>query len=124
MFSEAQVGDDCWTIQLGDCEITDTRAGNTYPIGMHNSSGQRCTYTLRGYAHESNAHQSAFWAKPEFVMPPAPKRMMTKSITYWINLYPIGQPCIHPSRESADEAKSHIDRIACVELTGTYEVEE
>ena len=41
----------------------------------------------------------------------------------WMNIYPNGLKCLYKTKEEANEGASK-NRIACVELRGTYEVEE
>jgi len=52
-----------------------------------------------------------------------PKKMVKKTIERWENVYPSGRVCVHPTREVADD-HANDDRIACVKLTGSYEVYE
>lgn len=52
-----------------------------------------------------------------------PKKMVTKTIERWANVYSDECVYIHHSREKADVYDGG-NRIACVKLTGTYEVEE
>jgi hypothetical protein len=51
------------------------------------------------------------------------KQMVTKTVEKWMNIYPTGEGPAWESKEGADMyAKDN--RIACVKLTGSYEVEE
>lgn len=61
----------------------------------------------------------------EYLGPTKPKRkkMVTKTIERWENIYTNGRMCVYTTKEQADRA-ANLDRIACVKLTGTYEVEE
>jgi hypothetical protein len=54
---------------------------------------------------------------------PKQKKMVTKTVEYWMNFYGSGYRLIYSSKELADRAATP-ERIACVKLTGTYEVEE
>ena len=47
----------------------------------------------------------------------------TIEVVRWINIYPGGTECLHKTKEEADKHAS-VNRIACVKLSGTYEVEE
>jgi hypothetical protein len=56
--------------------------------------------------------------------------MVTKTVEMWANIYPNGNSVAHTSKQSAEKAAEVnniaglTDRIACVKLTGSYEVEE
>ena len=52
-----------------------------------------------------------------------PKEKIVKKITVWVNAYPSHVSVSHNTKEIADVVCSE-RRIACVELTGSYEVEE
>lgn len=52
-----------------------------------------------------------------------PKRKVTKVIERWANVYCYGVGGGHDTKEAADE-NAGITRIACVKLTGSYEIEE
>lgn len=60
------------------------------------------------------------WLEKHF---PKPKKMVTKEITVWLNVYNHYDSTSHKTKQEADEA-AIITRIACVEVSGTYEVEE
>ncbi len=59
--------------------------------------------------------------KPLLVLIERPKKKAKKTIEYWVNVYASGPVGIHKSKETADGC-ADIDRIACVKLTGEYEV--
>ena len=53
-----------------------------------------------------------------------PKKVKrTIEVVVWLNIYPDGHTCNHRTKEEAD--KHAVDnRISCVEMRGSYEVEE
>ena len=53
-----------------------------------------------------------------------PKKVKrTVDASAWMNIYPSGLKCLYKTKEEANDGASK-NRIACVELRGTYEVEE
>ena len=53
-----------------------------------------------------------------------PKKVKrTAEVVVWLNIYPNDYTCNHRTKEEADE-NALGSRIACVEVRGTYEVEE
>ena len=61
--------------------------------------------------------------EPSLVLIERPKKKIKKTISQWVNVYPNGYIKAHDTKEKANKFASNI-RIACVELTGEYEVEE
>jgi hypothetical protein len=51
------------------------------------------------------------------------RKVKKKKITAWANVYPERSPHLYDTKRIADRLADN-DRIACVELTGEYEVEE
>ena len=53
-----------------------------------------------------------------------PKKVKrTVDASAWMNIYPSGLKCLYKTKEEADEGASK-NRIACVELRGSFTVEE
>jgi hypothetical protein len=52
------------------------------------------------------------------------KKKVTKEIVAWANVYPRDHYAFHKAKEIADQYGDGTNRIACVKVTGTYEVEE
>lgn len=52
-----------------------------------------------------------------------PKRKVTKTVRGWVNLYLMEEGHFYYTREHADKNASNF-RLACVEMTGSHEVEE
>lgn len=61
--------------------------------------------------------------RPSLVLIERPKKKIKKTITKWVNIYPDGCETYYYTKDRADMC-SNPNRIACVELTGEYEVEE
>ena len=63
------------------------------------------------------------WHKtPSLVLVSRPKKMVTKTVEKWINVYPSHNSWTYNSEAEANSSAA-INRIACVKLTGEYEVE-
>lgn len=63
------------------------------------------------------------WHKtPSLVLVSRPKKMVTKTVEKWINIYPNHAGGFYSDEKNADEYAQQ-NRIACVKLTGEYEVE-
>jgi len=128
MFEKAKVGDKCWSIQLGDCVIIDTRQSLVYPIQVRNTTGNKVhSYTTTGHDLCNDIAPSLFWSKPVFEMPPQPKRMVKKVLHGWVNIYPNDivkfTHCIYATKENASKG-ARPDVITCIEINQEYEVEE
>lgn len=114
-----KVGDKLWSIQLGECVVIDVENGERYPI-VAEGSEYSARYMFDGRHDIHNCCPSLFWSKPEFELPPRPKRMVKKGV--WINIYPEETTSnICRTKELAD-AVSGPNRIACIKIE--YEVEE
>lgn len=62
------------------------------------------------------------WHKiPSLVLVSRPKKMVTKTVEKWINVYPSHNNWTYNSEAEANSSAG-INRIACVKLTGEYEV--
>ncbi len=63
------------------------------------------------------------WHKtPSLFIVSRPKKMVTKTVEAWANVYSDGSTNYHDSKDEADGCLLNY-RIACVKLTGEYEVE-
>lgn len=104
--------------------IADARLKWAFPIrGL--LDGSEHSWTSSGkYDDASRPHHADLI---EYLGPTKPKqkRMVTKTVEAYMNVYP--NPLnnkLHASKRLADGHAANHDRIACVKLTGTYEVEE
>jgi len=52
------------------------------------------------------------------------KKMVKKTVVGWLNIYDDGEQFFHASKWEANECGKHREKIACVKLTGEYEIEE
>ena len=63
--------------------------------------------------------------EPSLILVERPKVKVTKTIEKWLNVYPSQSGgLIYYNSESTANLNASSDRVACVKLTGTYEVEE
>ena len=120
-----KVGDKLWSIHFGECVVIDIYEGDEYSIRIGTttlSDVEDEHYTMDGYYLRGHKLPSLFWSKPEFELPPRPKRMVKKE--GWINIYSDGFTSnIHKSEQKANiNLHSAKTRVACVKVE--YEVEE
>jgi hypothetical protein len=126
-FENAQVGDRVWSYAYGWGTVTnhcpDSYTGR-YPIVVKFDTGSATgTYTKQG-KFTTTEPQTLFWDEIPIIAPPRPKRLVTKTAEVWINVYGYGPSINFFSSEEAANEIAGKSRIACVKLTGSYEVEE
>jgi hypothetical protein len=153
-FENAKVGDRVWDIRYGWGRIShiDNRRSRSlpggpgirpHPPGPHHWRSLfplSVTFNVRltpGRNYDEcfsfcgcsslDMKRTLFWDEIKIVPPERPKRKVKKEVEVWLNVYPdepfrLGN--VHGSRKDADSLGSVEQRIACVRLTGTYEVEE
>lgn len=125
--SKFKVGDSVYDIRHGSGEVISNSKDHTYGIEVLLPVG-RFYYTTCGRAVWRDKNPILLtieeaMAKGYDVL--KVKRKVTKTISRWANVYPDCVTCNdYYSKEEADSRANLSDRIACVELTGTYEVEE
>lgn len=120
-FSGVKVGDKLWSVQLGECEVSETSRAGIYRI-FCKSKLSEASYTASGLYSEEAAVQSLFWSRPEIIAPPKPRRKVTKTMEAWANVYPDGI-ILHETALGATQ-NSTSGCLCQVRLTGTYEVFE
>jgi hypothetical protein len=125
-FSSVKVGDKLWSVQLGECDVVVVKAGTWNSIVCRNGEGNSEPYHQDGRYWSEDAAPSLYWSRPEITAPPKPKRMVRKEVEAWVNVYDgmhiVDSSMMFKTRDAADV--SGTCRIACVRLTGSYEVEE
>lgn len=126
-FDGIKVGDRVYSIICGWTIVTEVDLNRSYPITAA-KSGLSINYTLDGrYYLDDDAPQSLFWDVPQFTPPPRPKRLVKKQLEGWVNVYKGGNEvyysAIYNTEADAYDA-ADTDLIACVKITGEYEVEE
>ena len=75
----AQIGDKFWSIQLGDCKISNIVNINpefNYPIVLINKDGLQCSYTTKGLCNCNDMNPSLFLNNPLTSNTEFPKWMM------------------------------------------------
>ena len=130
--SKAKAGDRVYSLQWGWGTVRHIFTDGLFPIGVFFDEGAEdgeC-FTKDGKRFPTAQSPDLYYGPPEIIGPPKPKRMVKKTVKKWANVYPwgFGGICqtfggICQTKEIADY-NAGSDRIACVELTGTYEVEE
>lgn len=91
-------------------------AGTSYPITVKFESGAYNSFTKNGKYYS--------WHKtPGLKLISRPKKRVKKTVEAWANVYAHCLPDLFNCEANAD-ARASNSRIACVKLTGEYEVEE
>lgn len=87
-----------------------------YPIEVKFENDTQTCWFIKGGKYQT-------WHKtPSLVLVSRPKKKVTKTVEKWINRYPRYDSSVYDSQLEADTCATS-DRIACIKLTGTYEVE-
>jgi len=102
-------------------QVDNPRLGDQYPVrgfvGTQHNEWTRTGYDSNGGC-EGCDDLIAFLSAEK----PREKKMVTKTVTRWVNIDADGYTRTFDIREIAD-IEQHPDRIACVKLTGEYQVE-
>lgn len=126
MFADAKVGDRVWSVLLGWGTVINVSNAGSLVIHVKFDCGRNDNFSKKGYRLSDDVYPALFWDEVKITPPPRPKRKVTKTLEGWVNLYPeLSVDCskFHDTKESADN-HAHQSRVACVHVTGTYEVEE
>lgn len=59
-----EVGQKCWSIQLGDCEVTEVNRVMFFPITCQSKDGRSCGYLMDGKDHSNAFYRSLFESNP------------------------------------------------------------
>lgn len=124
--SKAKAGDRVYSLQSGWGTVRRVLPDDSYPISVDFDEYEDdiLCFTTDGKDGVGDAYPDLYYGPPEIIGPPKPKRTVKKEVRGWANVYPKGRASgLYSSKESADYGADS-GRIACVELTGTYEVEE
>jgi hypothetical protein len=121
-FENARVGDAVWYEGLGWGEVSDIDEERKLPLVVEFEQGTIRFFSLNG-VKQGDINQTLFWDEIPIIAPPRPKRMVTKTVEVWMNVYSDIKNNTWLTQEAADKYASP-NRIACVKLTGSYEVEE
>ncbi len=121
-FEGARIGDQVWTKKDGWGSIVKIDDNEGYPITVR-FGDQRDSFTKKGFAFESDSHQSLFWG--EIKIPTRPKRKIIRKVKYWGNIFDITYaPTLYLSKEAALECGDVFNIVNGIKLTGEYEGEE
>lgn len=127
-FKDAKVGDKVYSLIGGFGEITErtiylgiSRLHIEFPYRKDEYDLDGCL----GGAYD----QVLFWDKPEIIAPPKPKRKEKRTIEGWVNVYEDGATRYYQTLEEAqngirERMNECVRKIACVRVTGEYEVEQ
>jgi hypothetical protein len=118
-----KLGDKFYSILYGLGNVVEINLESQHPI-LVKCGDLYSSYTLEGKSLINNVNPTLLTldearAKGYDV----PKQKVTKTLETWANLYLGGTVRCHPSKEEADSMRNS-QRVACIKLTGTYEVEE
>jgi hypothetical protein len=116
------VGDIAYSIREGVVTICRSTEGPPYPIAANDEN-----YTEDGKWYPTDLNPTLLTldeARAKGYDVPKVKKKVTKEIKRWANVYADFSACNdYYTREDADFHVNRKMRIACVELTGTYEIE-
>jgi hypothetical protein len=97
-------------------EVHDT-GHKDFPIAIINNEGNNFgRFTSDGKYLNQHTH-------PVLTLVERPKKKVTKTVECWANIYPDGSAVFRTTKEHADKC-ALVNRIACVHMTGSYEVFE
>ena len=117
MKQELKVGDHVRDILSDEISIVVKKSGGEiYPL-MAEFSSDWLYFTKEGMSNVNHRH-------PRFVKVEPPKKKVKKTIEAWANVYKYGRVSRYNTKEEADWNADNSRRIACVKLTGEYEIEE
>ena len=113
---EFKAGDKVFSFETGFGTLEET-SPEPYILRLNNK-----TYTVDGLRSCSDKHRSLLTIEEAKALGiEIPKKKV--EVNLWSNIYPDGTSEVYSTRENADECSSKY-RIACVELTGEYFVED
>jgi hypothetical protein len=124
-FENARVGDRVCDVVYGWGTVSRIDEGAIFPVRVEFRKNHR-KFTITYFFSGQQTHgrpQTLFWDEIPIIAPPRPKRLVTKTAVGWMNVYPSNVFEFWDTQATADEYASK-RRIACVKLTGSYEVEE
>jgi hypothetical protein len=124
-FENARAGDAVWSLEFGWGEIAAIVKGSGYPVCVRFDDDDRLEKYLFDGKIYRHRNQTLFWDEIPIIAPPRPKRLVTKTVEGWGNVYPGGRvEAIYISHKQALDFASHEAVAKGVKLTGSYEVEE
>jgi len=122
-FENARVGDRVWSIEHGWGKVIQILSHKDCKLNVLLETGDLVAITEDGKDDPQGHAQIWFWDEVIIEAPPRPKRKVVKKVERWVNVYPRSMSKLHSTEGVADACASG-DRVACVKLTGEYEVEE
>lgn len=132
-FHNAQIDDEVFCVRYGAGHIIEIKSDSIYPIRVKykNDTYVSDSYTLDGFYTEHLIIQSLFWTKPVIEPQTRPRRMETKIIEFWTNIYYSNEDekaafYNFPSEEEAHLSKGMMpnEYVKTIKTTTTIEVEE
>jgi hypothetical protein len=124
--SKFNVGDLVFCLMFGWGKVINLVGSTVYTVEVA-FGGARRIFTEEGKYNANDLHPNLFSKEealvkfPEF---PPPRQMHTTTKTIFVNVYPDGEVDAVRTRKKADELAETWGRIACVETTISYEIEE
>ena len=127
IFENAKVGDLVFCVKIGWGTIKEIRSEFMHPISVSFELSANEEFMLDGRCSVADKLPTLF---PENMVPqyyldlcPRPKRKVKKTLEIWVNIFPDDGFTVYNSKKIADDLAVST-RIACVKMTGEYEVEE
>lgn len=125
-----KVGDTLYTLFYGYAKVVEinTSPNRVYQIKLKSGCCTNIWITKDGKMTNNHVEQSVFWSKPDIVAPPRPKRLTTKTLECFANIYKPDdktRPCvIYLDRGYALANCDSKALYTAVRATVTYEIEE
>lgn len=110
---------------ISDYDDKENNLDSVYIVTVRYDTHGELSYSTTG-KYLPFLNPQLFWDELKFEEPPKPKRKIKRQTELWGNVYlhPQAYTITYSSREEADKYACKSNRVACVRLTGEYEVEE
>ena len=128
-FSQVKVGDRLWLLgrtYRGWVTVSYIYFTRDSPLGVKKLDGTFLGSFKYTGQHTEGGPQCLFWDEVIIIPPPKPKRMVTKTLEGYVNVYPTHTGIYFYPTEKAAKAENdvEVEVLATVKVTSTYEVEE
>ena len=111
MFRDVKVGDRVWDIRFGWGTVRHVSPLGLFPLRVEmdlRDEGEAIfeEYTWEGYVIPQPLNPTLFWDEIVIKAPEKPVRLVERTFEGWVNLYEVGDPCFHSTKNGADLADS------------------
>lgn len=121
-FSKCRVGDKLWSIQLGDCIVSELTLSE---ICVISDNGIYEYYYFDGKFSSADKYQSLFFSNPNIIAPPEPPRLPDYKPGQWIAVWGCSLPKIQKFvKFSNEECMTENNRGAWIKWDNHCTLEE